>query len=96
MEGLPLLQEFSCAENHLPKVDGLANCSLLQHLRLSQNNLQLVIINRHVRVHTHHVLCRGGVPWDTGLLLVSIAISAVDSLAMISLDWYIFAATEPV
>ena len=51
MEGLPLLQEFSCAENHLPKVDGLANCSLLQHLRLSQNNLQLVIINRHVHVH---------------------------------------------
>ena len=42
VEGLPLLQEFSCAENHLPKVDGLTNCSLLQHLRLSQNNLQLV------------------------------------------------------
>ena len=57
LEGLPLLQDFSCAENHLPKVDGLANCSLLQHLRLSQNNLQLVTI---ISTDMYIILCRGG------------------------------------
>ena len=57
MEGLPLLQEFSCAENHLPKVDGLASCSLLQHLRLSQNNLQLV------QSYSHCIMYRK-LTWD--------------------------------
>ena len=42
LEDTPLLQFFSCSENHLPKVEGMNHTPLLQHLCLSQNNLQEV------------------------------------------------------
>ena len=42
MAGLKMLQWFSCSENHLPRVEGLDQCSLLQYLSLAQNNLQQV------------------------------------------------------
>ena len=54
LEDTPLLQFFSCSENHLPKVEGMNHTPLLQHLCLSQNNLQEVA--EHFTLLTNYTL----------------------------------------
>lgn len=54
LEDLSELQYLSCCENHLPVLEGLYNCHVLQHLLVAQNNLQqvLVIMDQDAHVST--------------------------------------------
>ena len=53
VESLHCLQHLSLAENHLPKLVGVVNCPLLQHVDVRQNNLQQVSVATQL-VHNLH------------------------------------------
>ena len=63
LEGLPYLQYFSCAENHLPCVNGLQHCHLLSTVCMQQNNLQevwLKYMDTMPYMYVHYTcMCKG-------------------------------------